>query len=188
MGLLKTLIDATYPFRMKFSEITGVGISVIENEGKVAAPIDFYTLSMILNTGHEISFERYRGKKLLLVNVAGKCGFTPQYTALEKLYQNESELEILGFPSNDFGNQEPGTDKDIARFCELNYGVSFPLFSKSNVKGPGKNAVFNWLTDKTQNGWNEQEPKWNFYKYLIDERGNLEKWASSSVEPEELLR
>ena len=187
MGILKTIIDATYPFRMKFSEITGIGINVIENTGNISAPVDFYSLNMVLNTGHEISFERYRGKKLLIVNVAGNCGYTPQYTALEKLYQNENELEILGFPSNDFGNQEPGEDKEIARFCELNYGVSFPLFTKSHVSGSKKNAVFKWLTDKNQNGWNNEAPKWNFYKYLIDEKGNLEKMASSSVEPGEMI-
>lgn len=130
MGIVETLISATYPLRMKVSELTGIGISVVKNTRNVKAPVNFYDLKMNLSVGYEISFERYRGKKLLIVNVASKCGYTPQYTSLEKLYKSESNLEILGFPSNDFGNQEPGEDKEIADFCEMNFGVSFPFISK----------------------------------------------------------
>ena len=182
-GILETLISASYPLRMKVSELTGIGISVFKNTRNVKAPVNFYDLKMNLSVGYEISFERYREKKLLIVNVASKCGYTPQYTSLEKLYKSESNLEILGFPSNDFGNQEPGEDKEIADFCELNFGVSFPLFQKSHVKGKYKNPVFDWLTDKTKNGWNDLEPNWNFYKYLVNEEGDLISVASSSVEP-----
>ncbi|MEO6683694.1 MAG: glutathione peroxidase [Ginsengibacter sp.] len=185
-GILETIISATYPIRMKVSEMTGIGISIHENTGNKKAPVSFYSLSMISNTGHEISFERYRGKKILIVNVASKCGYTPQYAALENLYKSESNLEVLGFPTNDFGNQEPGENKEILDFCERNYGVSFPLFQKSIVSGPYKNRVFDWLTDKNKNGWNDLEPNWNFYKYIIDEHGNLMTIASSSTEPASL--
>lgn len=183
-GILETLISASYPVRMKVSEMTGIGISVIKNTEKIKAPVSFYDLKMHLNVGYEISFERYRGKKLLIVNVASKCGYTPQYSSLEKLYKSESNLEILGFPSNDFKNQEPGDDKEIADFCEMNFGVSFPLFQKSQVTGKYKNPVFDWLTDKTKNGWNNLEPAWNFYKFLVNEDGDLVSIASSAVEPE----
>lgn len=182
-GIVESLVSASYPLRMKVSEMTGIGISVFKNSENIKAPFSFYDLKMNLNVGYEISFERYRGKKLLIVNVASKCGYTPQYTSLENLYKSESDLEILGFPSNEFGNQEPGEDKDIADFCEMNFGVSFPLFQKSMVTGKDKNPVFDWLTDKTKNGWNDLEPGWNFYKYLVNEEGNLMVVASSSVEP-----
>lgn len=182
-GIVETLISASYPLRMKVSEMTGIGITIHKNTGNIKAPVNFYDLKMNLIAGYEISFERYRGKKLLIVNVASKCGYTPQYTSLEDLYKLEDNLEVLGFPSNDFGNQEPARDKEIADFCELNFGVSFPLFQKSIVSGTGKNPVFEWLTDKTKNGWNEIEPGWNFYKYLINEEGDLMNVASSSVEP-----
>lgn len=185
-GILETLISASYPIRMKVSEMTGIGITVHKNPGNIKAPQSFYDLTMNLNAGYEISFERYRGKKLMIVNVASKCGYTPQYTSLESLYKSKDNLEILGFPSNDFGNQEPADDKEIADFCELNFGVSFPLFQKSIVSGPYKNPVYDWLTDKNKNGWNEVEPGWNFYKYLINEEGDLVSVASSSVEPGEL--
>ena len=185
-GIFETLLSAFYPLRMKVSEMTGVGIKVLGNPGNIKAPQSFYDLKMNLITGSEISFERYRGKKLLIVNVASKCGYTPQYTSLESLYKSEDNLEILGFPSNDFGHQEPGEDKEIASFCELNFGVSFPLFQKSMVKGTGKNQVYEWLTNRHKNGWNDMEPRWNFYKYLVNEEGNLVSVASSSVEPGEL--
>ena len=182
-GIVESLVSASYPLRMKVSEMTGIGITILKNTENIKAPVSFYNLKMNLGVGYEISFERYRGKKLLIVNVASKCGYTPQYTSLENLYKSESNLEILGFPSNNFGNQEPGEDKEIANFCEMNFGVSFPLFQKSIVKGRGKNPVFDWLTDKTKNGWNDTEPGWNFYKYLINEEGDLMSVASSSVEP-----
>ncbi len=186
-GIVETLITASYPLRMKVSEMTGIGISMFKNTENIKAPVSIYDLRMNLNVGYEISFERYRGKKLLIVNVASKCGYTPQYSSLETLYKSEGKLEILGFPSNDFGSQEPGQDKEIADFCEMNFGVSFPLFQKSMVTGKDKNPVFDWLTDKTKNGWNNTEPGWNFYKYLVDEEGNLMSVSSSSVEPAAIM-
>ena len=123
---------------------------------------------------------------LLVVNTASKCGYTPQYEGLEKLYRRYGErgLVVLGFPSDDFGGQEPGSNRDIANFCEVNYGVSFPMFEKVTVKGPGKAPVYQWLTDPAKNGWNEQEPLWNFCKYVINEKGELTHFFPSKTLPE----
>ena len=105
--------------------------------------------------------EKYKGKKILIVNVASECGLTPQYKELEELYQKYSEnLTILGFPSNDFLKQEPGNNQEIANFCAKNYAISFPLFEKIKVKGTKKHAVYNWLTDPSQNGWNKKGPSY----------------------------
>jgi glutathione peroxidase len=168
------------------SKRTGLGIDITENKNNVHPPESFHALTAISNTGEKISFEKYKGKKVLLVNLASQCGFTPQYEELETLHQKNKEMIILGFPANNFGKQEPGTDKAIAEFCKLNFGVTFPLFKKDDVKGNSKQAVYLWLSDKNKNGWNDVEPQWNFYKYLIDEEGNLAKVYSSSVSPLDL--
>jgi glutathione peroxidase len=167
---------------MKLCKITGMGIRIYENKNMVRASENFYTMTATLNTGEEISFERYRGKKLLIVNLASQCGYTPQYKELETLHQARN-IVVLGFPSNNFGGQEPGTDKDIAEFCKRNFNITFPVFKKNDVKGSSKQPLYEWLTNKDKNGWNDLEPQWNFYKYLIDENGNLLKVFSSAVSP-----
>jgi len=167
---------------MRISKVTGWGITILENKNKRSAPKNFYSLKAVLNTGEEISFQKYKGKKVLIVNLASQCGYTPQYAQLEKLHQQKGII-ILGFPSNNFGNQEPGSDEEIAGFCKNNYGVTFPVFKKESVKGDLKQEVYKWLTDSKKNGWNNFEPKWNFYKFLIDEEGNLSRIFSSSVSP-----
>lgn len=182
MNLFSKIISSTYWLRMKISRLSGIGIEIYSNKNKVIACESFYSLKAILNTGEEICFEKYKGTKVLIVNVASQCGYTPQYAHLEKLHR-EKKIVVLGFPSNNFGTQEPGSDEEIAHFCSTNYGVTFPLFKKDEVKGVTKQPVYKWLTDKNKNGWNEVEPKWNFYKYLIDEKGNLSKIFSSSVSP-----
>jgi glutathione peroxidase len=171
---------------MRISKISGIGIHVAENRNIATSAERFYSLKATLNNGEEISFEKYKGKKVLIVNLASQCGFTPQYAQLESLHQQNKNIIILGFPANNFGAQEPGTDTEIAEFCKLNFGVTFPLFKKGDVKGGSKQLVYKWLTDKNKNGWNEQEPQWNFYKYLIDEHGNLSKVFSSSVAPADI--
>ncbi|HET7115066.1 MAG TPA: glutathione peroxidase [Hanamia sp.] len=183
MTFIRKIITAAYPIQMKISKLTGMGIQIIENKDKIIAPENFYSLKATLNNGEEISFEKFKGKKMLIVNLASKCGFTPQYKELETLHQKNKDIIVLGFPANNFGAQEPGTDKEIAEFCKLNYDVTFPLFKKNDVKGNSKQPVYEWLTDKNKNGWNDLEPKWNFYKYLVDEQGNLSKVFSSSVSP-----
>ena len=168
---------------MKLSKLTGMGIRIFENKEKGLAPKSFYSLKATSGYGEEIDFEQFKNKKVLVVNLASKCGFTPQYAELEKLNQSNENLVILGFPSNNFGGQEPGSDSEISGFCKINFGVTFPLFKKGEVKGNLKQPVYQWLTDKNKNGWNDEEPKWNFYKYLVNEKGILTKVFSSSVSP-----
>jgi len=133
-----------------------------------------------------INFADYKGKVLLLVNTASKCGFTPQYKGLEKLYQTYKNdgLEIIAFPSNQFAGQEPMENEDIAEFCQRNYGVSFRVMEKSNVKGANANPIFQFLTDKKRNGKVSSAPKWNFQKYVVDKNGNVRDYFYSITEPE----
>ena len=188
MGILKKIVTILYSMRMKFSKLTGLGISKRANKKQTMAPVNFYSLQAKTSRGEIVSFEEFRGKKTLLVNLASQCGFTPQYNELEELNQaHKDDLIILGFPSNDFGAQEPGTDEEIEQFCKVNFGVTFPLFQKDHVKGVNKQPVYQWLCDAAKNGWNNEEPSWNFCKYLIDEQGNLEKIFSSSVSPLEII-
>jgi glutathione peroxidase len=132
-----------------------------------------------------VSLSAYKGKKILLVNTASNCGFTDQYESLQQLYlAHKEKLTIIGFPANDFKEQEQGTDEEIARFCKMNYGVSFPLVKKCVVKaGPDQHPVFKWLTDKTKNGWTSKKPSWNFSKYLVNESGILINYFDPSVSP-----
>ena len=144
----------------------------------------FYEFSMKDLDGKEVSFSAFKGKKIMVVNVASKCGYTPQYEALQKLYsENSDKLVILGFPANNFGGQEPGTSEEIKSFCSENYGVTFPMFEKISVKGFDKHPIYRWLSDAEQNGWNNEEPSWNFCKYMIDEKGELIKFFPSKVDP-----
>ena len=121
----------------------------------------------------------------MIVNTASNCGYTNQYAELQKLYEHSREdLTIIAFPANDFKEQEKGSNEEIAQFCKINYGVSFPLAKKSSVvKGANQNKVFEWLTHKELNGWNDKQPSWNFSKYLIDEEGNLTHYFDPAVSP-----
>jgi glutathione peroxidase len=135
--------------------------------------------------GGTIDFSAFKGKKILIVNTASECGYTPQYEGLEKLYRaNKGKLIIVGFPANNFGAQEPGDNKTIAGFCKKNYGVSFPMAAKISVKGGDQAAIYQWLTQKAKNGVKDSEVKWNFQKYLIDENGHLIEVFPSAVKPE----
>lgn len=134
-------------------------------------------------TGGTIDFSTFKGKKILIVNTASKCGYTPQYKDLQKLYeQHKDKLVIVGFPSNDF-NQEQGSNADILEVCEKNYGVSFPMAAKIAVGGDQQAPIYKWLTQKSENGVQDSKVTWNFNKYLIDESGNLIGYFSSKVEP-----
>lgn len=187
MSILKKIITKFYGFRMNISKLTGIGIGISTNNKKVKPAINFYSLEAKANNGEVVDFEKFRGKKILLVNLASQCGFTPQYNQLEELHQlYKNNIIVLGFPSNDFGGQEPGTDEEIENFCKINFGVTFPLFHKDHVTGDNKQPVYQWLCNADKNGWNNEEPSWNFYKYLIDEHGNLDKIFSSSVSPLEI--
>lgn len=134
--------------------------------------------------GTDIDLKQYKGKKVLIVNTASECGYTPQYKELQSLHEKYGDkLVILGFPANNFGGQEPGSNEEIEKFCKDNYSVTFPMFQKISVLGDDMHPVYKWLTNKDLNGWNEQQPKWNFNKYLLDEEGNLRKYYSSAVKP-----
>ncbi len=136
-------------------------------------------------TGDSIDFAQFKGKKILIVNTASECGFTPQYEGLEKLYEaNKGKLVIVGFPANNFGAQEPGSNQQIAHFCKQNYGVSFPMAAKISVKGDDMAPIYHWLTTKACNHYRNSSVKWNFQKYLINEQGQLVDYFLSFVKPE----
>jgi glutathione peroxidase len=151
----------------------------------------FYDFKMKDINGQEVDFSQFKGKKLLLVNVASKCGYTKQYEDLQKLHQEYGdEVTIIGFPANNFGGQEPGTNEEIKEFCSSKFGVTFMMMDKISVKGDDKAPLYKWLSDKNLNGWNDKEPTWNFCKYFINEKGELVKFFASSVKPmdEEILQ
>ena len=134
--------------------------------------------------GSTIDFAAFQGKKIMIVNVASECGYTSQYAQLQELFENfRDELVIVGFPSNDFGGQEPGGNDEIREFCTVRYGVSFPLTSKVSIKGPSRHPIYQWLTSKVKNGVLDSEVQWNFNKYLLDEDGHLVQYLPSSVSP-----
>jgi glutathione peroxidase len=145
----------------------------------------FHTLSVTDIHGKPYSFEQLKGKKVLLVNTASECGYTPQYRQLQELYTTYKDkgLVVLGFPSNDFGGQEPGSEQQIEQFCQANYGVTFPMMSKVSTKGADKHPVYRWLTEKALNGKMDSEVKWNFQKYLVDEQGDLVTMLASAADP-----
>ncbi len=148
---------------------------------------DFYQLEAINVKGEKVKMENYKGKTLLIVNTATKCGLTPQLNGLEELnkkYKNQ-DLEVLGFPCNQFGNQEPGNDDEIAETCSINYGVSFTLFGKSDVNGSNTNPVFKFLKNKL-GGWFTNDIKWNFTKFVVDKNGKPLKRFSPISKPEEI--
>ncbi|MEI6851953.1 MAG: glutathione peroxidase [Bacteroidota bacterium] len=144
-----------------------------------------FDYSAILINGSEIQLSDFKGKKILVVNTASKCGFTPQYTDLEKLYQEfgPDKFVILGFPANNFLWQEPKSNEEIAQFCSLNYNVTFPMFAKISVKGKTMHPIYDWLTRKDMNGVADTKVKWNFQKYLINEEGEWVDVAYSKDKP-----
>lgn len=179
------ILQIVYPFWIAFTKLLGRNTKIISNTKNVRPVQSIYELSVPLNNGNLLPLLTYKGKKLLLVNTASDCGYTNQYDELQKLYQQfNNQLEIIAFPANDFKEQEKGSDNDIARFCKLNFGVTFPLAKKSVViKSGDQNNIFKWLTDKTKNGWNEKPPSWNFSKYLLNEQGTLTHYFDPSVSP-----
>jgi len=128
---------------------------------------------------------KFRGKKLMVVNTASECGFTPQYAVLQEIYEqfSPSGFEVIAFPSPDFGGQEPGSDEDVRQFCDLHYGVTFPLMQKSHVVGSRANEVFRWLANHDENGFMAAVPEWNFAKFLVDIEGRLCTQLSASESP-----
>ncbi|HLK27878.1 MAG TPA: glutathione peroxidase [Puia sp.] len=186
MTLRQKVIKIIYPIFLLISKRKNRNIKMLANENNIQPQKSFYDLNVSLNNGDTLHLSSLKGKKVLLVNTASDCGYTPQYNDLEILYkENKDKLIVIGFPANDFGEQEKGNDEAIAEFCKVNFGVTFPLAKKSTViKSPEQNIIFKWLSDKTLNGWNDQAPVWNFCKYLIDENGVLMNYFDPSIMPD----
>jgi len=184
MTARQKFLKAVYPAWMWLAKLRGKNSTEFVNKQK-EAPVSFYSLNSTLNNNIELDFASLRGKKVLLVNTASNCGFTNQYDDLEKLYEeNKDRLIVIGFPANDFKEQEKGSDEEIAQFCKDNYGVTFPLMKKSTViKSSQQNEIYQWLTDSTKNGWNNKMPTWNFTKYLVNENGVLISYFGPSISP-----
>lgn len=151
----------------------------------MSAQTSFYDFKVETLEGENFDMSSLKGKKVLVVNTASKCGYTPQYEDLEKLYEKfgGDNFVVIGFPANNFMSQEPGTNEEIREFCTKNYGVSFPMMAKISVKGDDIDPLYKWLTTKDLNGVMDTKVKWNFQKYLIDEEGNLVDVAYSKEKP-----
>jgi glutathione peroxidase len=184
MSYRQSILKTMYPVIMWSSKSAGKK-QTLTNKENIAPAVSFYTLHTKDINGADFSMASLKGKKVMIVNTASDCGFTGQYEALEKLSkQFEGKLVVIGFPANDFKGQEKADEKNIASFCQKNYGVSFPLMSKSIViKKNHQNEVYKWLTDLSLNGWCTQEPAWNFCKYLINEEGVLTHYFPMTVDP-----
>jgi glutathione peroxidase len=183
MDFLKTV------FIMITSLITGIFADKSEIASRPAeVPVakqslyDFKVKSLVGDKVVDLS--QYKGKKVVILNVASKCGYTKQYADWEKFNKDHGDkVVVLGFPSNNFGGQEPGTSEEIATFCSATYGVTFPMFEKVEVKGENKAPLYKWLSTKDLNGWNDKEPSWNFCKYVVNENGELTQFFASKILP-----
>lgn len=145
----------------------------------------FHTLKAVSIDGDTISMDQYKGKKIIVLNTASKCGYTPQYADWQAYYEkNKDKVVVLGFPCNQFMSQEPGNAEEIGAFCQKNYGVTFQMFDKIDVKGDNQSPVYKFLTNPDLNGWNSDVPSWNFCKYLIDENGKLTHFFASGITPD----
>lgn len=185
MSYRQSILKSMYPVIMFPGKLMGAkNASKLNIENKQPQK-DFYALQAILNNGDTLSFETFRGKKVLLVNTASDCGYTGQYKELEALYQQHKDnLIVVGFPANDFKGQEKKSDADIASFCKVNYGVTFLLMRKGSVvKGSEQQGVYEWLSSANANGWCNQAPVWNFCKYVVSEEGVLQAYFPQTVSP-----
>jgi glutathione peroxidase len=185
MTIKQKLLKAIYPAFTAFSRLFGRNNKIINNQKTVRPLQSFYKLSVTLNDGSRLSMKTLRGKKIMLVNTASNCGYTGQYAELQKLFkQHQEKLIIIAFPANDFKEQEQNTDEAIESFCVNNFGISFPIAAKTVVvRSPKQNPVYQWLTDSSKNGWNKQQPSWNFAKYLVNEEGVLTSYFDPAISP-----
>jgi glutathione peroxidase len=149
-----------------------------------------YQFEATLNNGENINFADYTGKVLLIVNTASKCGFTPQYDGLQSVYQqfNQQGLEVLGFPCDQFGHQEPGSDTEIQEFCSLNFNVNFPLFKKVEVNGTNTAPIYEYMKTAAPGVMGSKSIKWNFTKFLVNKRGEVTKRYASTTKPSEMIK
>ena len=171
-------------FAILLLSLTGCAQKTVKKETHKKPSVSFYSLKAKDIKGNEVSMSKYKGKNILIVNTASECRYTYQYEGLEKLYKKfKNDLVVLGFPTNDFWKQEPGSNKKIEQFCKINYGVTFPLFSKTTIKTKDMSPIYQWLTNPELNGWNKTKPSWNFNKYLIDKDGHLVAHFGSDTKP-----
>lgn len=159
-------------------------MTLLTSTGAFSQTQNFHDFTVKTIDGKDLALSTFKGKKVLVVNVASKCGFTPQYAQLQELYDkyNKDNFVIIGFPANNFLHQEPGTNEEIQQFCTVNYGVTFPMMAKISVKGKDIAPLYEWLTEKSKNGKQDASVKWNFQKFLIDENGNWVDvlWSTTS--------
>lgn len=162
-----------------------VVFSCNSQSAKKKSEINLYSVKIKDLQGNDLDFSEFKGKKILFVNVASKCGFTPQYDGLQKLYNMyKDKLVVVGVPCNQFGKQEPGSLNEIREFCKVNYGVTFPITEKIEVKGDNQHPLYQFLTQKEKNGVKSSSVKWNFQKYLVDEKGNFIDYWYSLTKPQ----
>jgi glutathione peroxidase len=185
MTAKQRILKLLYPVFSAVTKVVGKRGTVSLNKSNALPKKSIFELTFTDNKGNPVSFAGFKGKKMLLVNTASNCGYTAQYDELQELYSSKKdELVVIAFPSNDFHDQETGDNKEIEEFCKINYGVTFPLASKSVVtKKENQDTVFKWLTNPSLNGWNSQQPEWNFSKYLLNERGTLIGYYGAAISP-----
>ena len=167
--------------KMLFSDKKMVSVKPVN----VMTKGSFYDFSLKSLDGKEtIDFSKYKGKKVVVLNTASECGYTPQYADWQAFYKEHGDkIVVLGVPANNFGGQEPGSNKEIATFCQKNYGVTFQMLEKVSVVGSDQHPLYKWLSKKDLNGWNDKEPTWNFCKYVINEKGEVSHFFASGVKP-----
>ncbi len=185
MTFKQIVLKFIYPFLIFIDKLIPGKDACLTNIGNKPPLTSIYYVQMIASNNDTLSLEKYKGKKIMLVNTASNCGYTAQYDELEKLYKKyQDKLVIIAFPSNDFKEQEPANDSSITKFCKINYGVTFPIMKKGHVlKVNNQSEMYQWLTDETKNGWCKKEPSWNFCKYLINEQGVLTHYFRQGVSP-----
>jgi glutathione peroxidase len=186
MTFRQRLLQKIYPLIMCLSRKGDKGRILFKPKAtRAIEPVS--SIELTLSNGKQVPLSQFAGKKVLLVNTASDCGYTGQFSELQRLHEQMGDkLQIIGLPSNDFKEQEKADDKAISEFCQVNFGVTFPLAKKSVViKKEDQNPVFKWLTDPSKNGWNEQAPDWNFSKYLLNEQGELMAYFGPAISPED---
>ncbi len=185
MSTRQTILRKIYPALTGITRFFGVNNRTIPAGQAVAPAVPVFDIPFELIDGTPASLAAFKGKKIVVVNTASDCGYTGQYEELQTLYANhKNDLVIVGFPANDFKQQEKGSNEEIAGFCKKNYGVEFPLAMKTVVvKGKEQHPLFSWLSDPSKNGWNKEAPAWNFSKYVIDEEGKLIGYFDPGVSP-----
>lgn len=185
MSIRQSILRTVYPALTGITKLFGVNNRVVTPE-QISKPVtSIYDFEVELIDGDTISLAAYKGKKIIIVNTASDCGYTGQYEELQQLYSsNKDSLVIIGFPANDFKQQEKGSNEEIATFCKKNYGVEFPIAVKcSVVKGDAQHPLFRWLSDPLKNGWNKEAPAWNFSKYIVSEEGVLLGYVDPGISP-----